>query len=102
MKQETRIKFYIHIHFEAPIYDLVLLRRNAVNVFAFIHLRETSFFYIFLNSQMTTYMKPFFFNFGDFRKGILYILNHDFRFFASRNVTKIFRSIHFGLITLMY
>ena len=35
-------------------------------------------------------------------KAILYVLNHDFRFFAYRNITKFCRSIHFALLNLMY
>ena len=35
-------------------------------------------------------------------KVMLYVSNHDFRFFAYRNITKICRSIHFGLVTVVY
>ena len=35
-------------------------------------------------------------------KAMLYVLNHDFRFFAYWNITKFCRSIHFALVTLIY
>ena len=35
-------------------------------------------------------------------KAMLYVLNHDFRFFAYWNITKFCRSIHFVLVTLIY
>ena len=35
-------------------------------------------------------------------KEMLYVLNHDFCFFAYWNITKFFRSIHFALVTLIY
>ena len=35
-------------------------------------------------------------------KAMLYVLNHDFRFFAYWNITEFCRSIHFALVTLMY
>ena len=34
-------------------------------------------------------------------KAMLYVLNHDFRFFAYWNITKFCRSIHFALVTLI-
>ena len=34
-------------------------------------------------------------------KVMLYVLNHDFRFFAYWNITKFCRSIHFALVTLI-
>ena len=33
--------------------------------------------------------------------GMLYVLNHYFYLFAFRNVTKLYRSIDFGLVTLI-
>ena len=37
-----------------------------------------------------------------YEKAMLYVLNHDFGFFAHRNITKFCRSIHFALVTLIY
>ena len=33
-------------------------------------------------------------------KAMLHVLNHDFRFFTSLNITKFCRGIHFALVTL--
>ena len=35
-------------------------------------------------------------------KGMLYVLNHDFRFFPNWNITKFCRSIDFALFNLIY
>ena len=37
-----------------------------------------------------------------FTKTDCYVLNHDFRFFAYRIVTRFYRSIHCGLVALIY
>ena len=36
------------------------------------------------------------------KKAMLYVLNHDFRFFAYWNIIKFCKSIHFALVTLIY
>ena len=33
---------------------------------------------------------------------MLYVLSHDFRVFAYRNISKFCRNIHFALVTLIY
>ena len=35
-------------------------------------------------------------------KGMLYVLKHDFRFFAYLNIAKLCKSIDFALVTLIY